>query len=223
MTRAAVLLALVGAVLLAALGGGGSALAHPLGNFTINRYARIEVYSDAIRLHYILDEAEIPSFQLVAEIDTNGDGQLSDAELAAYALQARDSLAKSFSLTVNGQVLDLAPVEQSAQRLPGQGGLETTRIAIVYQAPVHTTGNATIAFVDHNFEDRAGWKEVVVRSSAGAQLTVDPALTVDQSDALRSYPAETLRSAPDVRSVGFQWTAGSGEPAPLVAAPEAAQ
>ena len=87
MTRAAVVLTLLGALLLATLGGGGgTAFAHPLGNFTINRYARIEVYSDAIRLHYILDEAEIPSFQLVPEIDTNGDGTISaDAPAAADA------------------------------------------------------------------------------------------------------------------------------------------
>ena len=38
----------------------GRAEAHPLGNFTVNRYSRIEIYSDVIRVHYVRDLAEIP-------------------------------------------------------------------------------------------------------------------------------------------------------------------
>ena len=37
--------------------------AHPLGNFTVNRYARVEVSGPTVRVYYVLDEAEIPAFQ----------------------------------------------------------------------------------------------------------------------------------------------------------------
>ena len=37
--------------------------AHPLGNFTVNRYARVEVSGPLVRVYYVLDEAEIPTFQ----------------------------------------------------------------------------------------------------------------------------------------------------------------
>ena len=38
-------------------------LAHPLGNFSISYYTSIQVERDAVVLHYVLDLAEIPSFQ----------------------------------------------------------------------------------------------------------------------------------------------------------------
>ena len=47
----------------------GTALAHPLGNFTVNRYARIELYRDAVDIHYVLDLAEIPTFQALPDIE----------------------------------------------------------------------------------------------------------------------------------------------------------
>ncbi len=39
------------------------ALAHPLGNFTINQYSRLVVAADAVAIRYVLDMAEIPAFR----------------------------------------------------------------------------------------------------------------------------------------------------------------
>ena len=64
------------------------AAAHPLGNFTINRYARLEFAEDAVAITYVLDFAEIPTFQEMNTLDTDEDGALSDAESRAY-LDAR--------------------------------------------------------------------------------------------------------------------------------------
>ncbi len=36
--------------------------AHPLGNFTINHYSRIELSPERLRVRYVLDMAEIPTF-----------------------------------------------------------------------------------------------------------------------------------------------------------------
>ena len=57
MRRLAVVLA--GIALLAP----ASALAHPLGNFTINRYAGVELSGSRVYLHYAVDLAEIPTYQ----------------------------------------------------------------------------------------------------------------------------------------------------------------
>ena len=46
----------------------GTAAAHPLGNFTVNRYAGIDVAGDTIFVRYALDLAEIPAFQLGEEV-----------------------------------------------------------------------------------------------------------------------------------------------------------
>jgi hypothetical protein len=56
MRRALVLAGVVAAVLSAP----ATAIAHPLGNFTVNRYAGIELTPDEVRIDYVLDLAEIP-------------------------------------------------------------------------------------------------------------------------------------------------------------------
>ena len=40
------------------------AAAHPLGNFTVNRYAGIELAGSSLYVRYALDLAEIPTYQL---------------------------------------------------------------------------------------------------------------------------------------------------------------
>ena len=41
--------------------------AHPMGNFSISHYARINASSTAISIHAVLDYAEIPTFQMFPE------------------------------------------------------------------------------------------------------------------------------------------------------------
>ena len=54
---------LAAAIALAALIVPAAAAAHPLGNFTTNHFTRIEVAGDRVYLTYVLDLAEIPTFQ----------------------------------------------------------------------------------------------------------------------------------------------------------------
>lgn len=215
--RPLLVLAALAAVLLGVVAGTGAALAHPLGNFTINRYARIEVYSDAIHIHYVVDMAEIPTFQALGGIDRDGDGATSPEELAAFGRTAAGTYSRDFALAVDGEPLPVTPIETSVQRLPGQGGLDVMRIVVVYAAPTPRGDRAGVTFQDRNFSERVGWKEIVVRPSAGADVTVDPALLVDRSDALRDYPAESLKSTPDERAVAFSFVPGTGAKAPAAA------
>ena len=73
-----------------------------------------------------------------------------------------------------------------------------------------------ISFRDENFAETQGWKEIVVRGSAGAVLSGAERFAVDQSRALLEYPAESLRSAPDVSEAVFMWEAGTGAAAPAI-------
>ena len=54
---------LVSAVLLVSAFVTGEAMAHPLGNFSVNHLTQVEVSSDRVDALYILDQAEIPTFQ----------------------------------------------------------------------------------------------------------------------------------------------------------------
>src|SRR5260370_22437703 len=56
--------------------------AHPLGNFTINHYSRIEPAGNAVQIHYVLDMAEIPTFPDKSKIDPN-----PEADAASQANQ----------------------------------------------------------------------------------------------------------------------------------------
>src|SRR6266540_1087990 len=103
-----------------------TASAHPLGNFTINHFARIEPDVDRIRVHYVIDMAEIPAFQELQKINRNASP--SNDELAAYAREFAAQLAANLSLIVEGQPLTLKVIESQAATQAGAGGLPTLRI-----------------------------------------------------------------------------------------------
>src|SRR5215475_16024196 len=44
-----------------------TSLAHPLGNFSISRYAGLRIAQNGIELRYLLDMAEIPTFTEIQE------------------------------------------------------------------------------------------------------------------------------------------------------------
>ena len=63
---------LVTLLALAALALPTTALAHPLGNFTVNRYSEIALSGDRIYVRYALDLAEIPTYQEGASVRAPG-------------------------------------------------------------------------------------------------------------------------------------------------------
>src|SRR5262245_50776676 len=63
---------------------GTAATAHPLGNFTINHFTRLEIGSQRIAVRYVVDMAEIPAFQELQSIGGDGAQLPAAAALAAY-------------------------------------------------------------------------------------------------------------------------------------------
>src|SRR5207249_3460525 len=119
------------AVLVAAV-----AHAHPLGNFTINRYAALRAEPGAFNVRYVVDMAEIPAFQELAVIDANGDRTLDEGEQRAYLARMASTLAGHLALQVDGAPLTLTAGATSLERLPGAGGLPTLRIEAGFSARV---------------------------------------------------------------------------------------
>src|SRR5215813_646082 len=58
---------LVALAIVGVLGAPLPGATHPLGNFSINHYTAIHLESDAVVLHYIIDMAEIPTFQEIQD------------------------------------------------------------------------------------------------------------------------------------------------------------
>jgi nickel/cobalt transporter (NicO) family protein len=197
----ATLVAAASAVLLAP----GSAAAHPLGNFTVNRYAGIELAGSRVYVQYVLDLAEIPTFQLGKEVRAKG-------------YPAR--LARELELTLDGRRMRLRVLDRRVLARPGAGGLETLRLDVVYGADA---SGAELGFVDRAFGDRIGWREVTLSARDGAGVARASVPAVSSSDRLRAYPRELLRSPVDVSSATATVTLGdSPGSAPALGAPAAA-
>src|SRR6266496_581545 len=79
------------------------AFAHPLGNFTINHYAGLQVSRNKINIDFVLDMAEIPAFQEITTFDTNGNGQADSSEAAAYHAAKCASLQPDLNLLLNNK------------------------------------------------------------------------------------------------------------------------
>ena len=112
----------------------GIASAHPLGNFTINHHAGIRVEPDRVLLDVVIDQAEIPAFQARLQYDTDGDGQLSDDEIAAGRLAGCASLQPALHLDVAGAAVPLTLTSAGLSFPPGAGGLSTLRLVCELEA-----------------------------------------------------------------------------------------
>ena len=66
-----------------------------MGNFSVSHYARIEVAASGAEIRYVLDLAEIPSFQLLQQWGLNADSprNLLDAKAEAQAREWVRNLA----------------------------------------------------------------------------------------------------------------------------------
>jgi ABC-type nickel/cobalt efflux system permease component RcnA len=193
----------------------GQADAHPLGNFTVNRYARIELFSDAVRVKYIIDMAEIPAFQEIESIDRDGDGTPSEAETPVYLASKTPDLLDGITLTLGDEERDLEPVAQQVTYPEGQAGLSTVRIELLLQTP-SAPGPAELTFADDNFSDRVGWKEIVIAPAEGVVLSGSSAPTQDTSRELTEYPGDLLSSPLDVRTAHLTFDATDAAPSPPV-------
>jgi nickel/cobalt transporter (NicO) family protein len=186
--------------------------AHPLGNFTINHYSRIEFSDEAAHVTYILDLAEIPTLQQKKHLDTDGDGTLSDTEAATYLDDELPSLLKGLRLEVGNEVLPLRVLDRSAKFVAGQGGLPTLRIEarLLADLPNDWEEHDAGYFTDRNYDDRIGWREIVVRGGPGVAIENSTAPSADASNELRSYPQDSLSSPLDVREARFTLAPGKG-------------
>jgi nickel/cobalt transporter (NicO) family protein len=178
-------------VLVGALVAPASASAHPLGNFTINRYSRVEPSGDRLYVLYVLDLAEIPTFQAKPQVRAEGE--------AAYASRLTRAIGQHLELTVDGRRATLAPLRHVLAFPPGQAGLRTTRLEIVFAGP-RLQDKSSVVYRDNNYAGRIGWREIVVRPTHGADVLSSSAPSKSVSDELLSYPKNLLQSPLDIAS-----------------------
>jgi ABC-type nickel/cobalt efflux system permease component RcnA len=171
-----------------------SALAHPMGNFSVNHYSKIKLGQQAIAIRYVIDMAEIPTFQEMRQFDIIPKGD--DPSASRYLNREEQLLKQGLLLENDGRAVRLDTISREVSFADGAGGLPTMKIGFVFRAKLYVTAEAhKLSYVDNNFPGRAGWKEIVVLGD-GAAILDSSAPDTDRSMELTKYFSDALNSPP---------------------------
>ncbi|WP_377267640.1 nickel transporter [Peterkaempfera sp. SMS 1(5)a] len=206
---AAVLFAAGALVLLPA----GAANAHPLGNFTVNRYDGLVASPGHLRIDHDEDLAEIPATQAEPRIRQLG--------MTAWAQQRCEAAARGSTLTVAGRRVGTTVVASRAELLPGQAGLHTLRVECRLTAPLPAQNTVSVAFHSAGADSGPGWREITARGDRMTLTTSDVPLT-SVSHTLTSYPKSLLSSPADTSTAALRIRPGGAalvDDEPAAAAP----
>jgi hypothetical protein len=142
----------------------------------VNHYAGIELAGNRVFVHYVLDLAEIPTFQSGDRVRAPG-----------YA----GEVVRDLELTLGGERTALRPVAHRISERKGAGGLPTLRFEAVFVASLHGTA---LAFNDSTFVSRIGWREITAARDGRSTSVVRP---IDESaDELRVSARPLARRSP---------------------------
>lgn len=214
----------IAAIALTFLGWVPLANAHPLGNFTINHYAGLEVTQAGIGVDYVLDMAEIPAFQEINRLDTNRDRTADSTETVSYPTEQCHKLSGALNLRVSQQPVALALKDAAVEFPPGVGGLATLRLTCAFAGAIATTQpDQSVEFADTSYSHRLGWREITVATTLPIQGNVTATSITKR---LTEYPTDLLSSPLNQQQVTFQLnpsTAIAQTEPPSVAQPSSSQ
>ncbi len=184
--------------------------AHPMGNFSVNHYAGIQVAPKGVNIRYVLDLAEIPTFELLQQWKMQASSPKAELEQRAVA-QARE-WAGNLVFTSGGH--PLKPRFESGELVvaDGAGGLPVMRIsARLRLAP--TAGK--LEYEDRNYPGRAGWKEIVISAGEGATVDNPSQGSQDRSAGLTAYPQDPTLAPPQDLKASLDWSPGAPATPPV--------
>jgi nickel/cobalt exporter len=173
---------------------------HPMGNFSVNHYTRLYLEARGIELSYVMDLAEIPSFQLMEEWKVDGkDQQLLTKPAALQAKGWIDNLI----LTYAGQRIPFRIKSVSPTTGEGAAELPVLRISIAAEASLQP---GEFTYADNNFPGRAGWKEIVVDHNPAVAIHESSQSNLDISKGLTYYPTDPSITPPQDVTAHVQWS-----------------
>ena len=216
LTRGRVVRALVAVTIFLACSA--ASFAHPMGNFSISHYAGIRIQDGYLELDYILDEAEIPTFQ---EMQRTGlVANASDPSVVSYLSDEAAAFKTGLRLELDGSPLTLETVSTNVIFPAGAGGLPTMKLGFLYRAALpnlQTAERHQLHYRDDNFRDRAGWKEIVATAAPSFALVNANVPAIDQSQQLTNYPTDLTANPPQEleADVAFAITAAATRVTPL--------
>jgi nickel/cobalt exporter len=166
----------------------GAASAHPLGNFTVNRYDGLVAAPGQLRVDHVEDLAEIPATQAEPDIKKQG---MTDWAAARCATAARGS-----EVTVDGRTVALTVRSSTARVRPGQAGLDTLRVECELTAALPEGSTVDLGFRSAGADSGPGWREITARGDR-MTLSASDVPKTSVSRELTNYPQELLSSPAD--------------------------
>ncbi|GJF22944.1 sulfite exporter TauE/SafE family protein [Streptomyces sp. HO565] len=171
------------------------ASAHPLGNFTVNRYDGLVTAPGELRVDHVEDLAEIPATQAGPDRERLG--------TAEWARRRCETAARDSRLTVDGRAVALTARRSHARVRPGQAGLDTLRVECRLTAPLPTSATVAVAFRAAGSASGPGWREISARGDR-TTLTASDVPEASVSGELTRYPDELLSSPADTATASLR-------------------
>lgn len=198
----------VGLLILLLLGCIAQASAHPLGNFTVNRYSRIMVGNGRADIRYVVDLAEIPAMQ--ALLTGNSATPPTGEWLNEFAGRVATQAAGGLELSVDGVRHPVTVVRREATAVPSIGGTFTLRIVCDFTADI-PTGDAGRRFrlADRNEVERIGWREMAATAGEGVSVFDSTVYGNGLTDELRAYPENGATAPLAERVAEFSYITGA--------------
>ncbi|MGY0066402.1 urease accessory protein UreH domain-containing protein [Streptomyces sp. QTS137] len=194
-TGAAVLAAACALTLLPA----SAASAHPLGNFTVNRYDGLLAAPGELRVHHVEDLAEIPATQAKPDVEALG--------TAGWARRRCADAARDSEVRVDGRKTPVTVRSSRARVRPGQAGLDTLRVECGLTAPLPEDDTVDVSFRGAGASSGPGWREVTARGDRMTLAASDVPET-SLSRELTRYPEELLSSPADTATASLRVRTG---------------
>ena len=175
-------------------------VAHPMGNFSVSHFSRLQVTPRGVELRYVLDLAEIPTFELLRTWKV--DRSAGAAEINARANEQAREWLSHLIITSNDRTVHARLESVKATIADGAGNLPILRADM--RANIDATPG-TLAYEDQNYSQRAGWKEIIVDATRDAALVQASQSNQDLSKALTQYPPDPTIAPPQDLRAGLNW------------------
>jgi high-affinity nickel-transport protein len=165
-----------------------------MGNFSVNHYSKITIKGGSIEILYLIDMAEIPTFQEIRKFDLIPVAE--HPSMTRYLDRQEQLLKQGLWLESDGRAARLETTSRRVSFADGAGGLPTMKIGLVFRGKLGGPAGAhKLSYFDKNFPGRAGWKEIVVVGT-GVAILESSAPGSDRSQELTNYSSDVLNSPP---------------------------
>jgi ABC-type nickel/cobalt efflux system permease component RcnA len=178
--------------------------AHPMGNFSVSHFTRFDVNKKVVKITYVLDLAEIPTYQLMRNwnLDPAADAKIPESTLQEKATAQASEWISQLDFTSNGARLKPKQERTTIKFSDGAGGMHVSRIETALRLE---NVQGKLAFEDRNYPDRAGWKEIVITSTDSTPIIQASQSGADRSKALTEYPADPTLTPPQDLRASMEW------------------